>query len=127
MSPLPPFAPASRSARLAALAKAVVATVTAAWRARRNRRVVRDLLAFDDHLLGDIGLTRGDVAAALSTGGLADPSTRLRILAVERRAGARAQRREIAEALSAEEAALAHGLADRLADRLAGRRDRSVV
>ncbi|MER2605681.1 MAG: DUF1127 domain-containing protein [Siculibacillus sp.] len=68
--------------------------VVKAWTLYRNRRAVRELLAFDDRMLADIGLMRGDVTAALSGPATVDPSTRLRILAVERRAGSRAQRRE---------------------------------
>jgi uncharacterized protein YjiS (DUF1127 family) len=77
-----------------AAAKATVAVVRTTWKNHRHRRAVRELLHFGDHALADIGLTRGDVVAAL-TGPLAeDPSTRLRILAVERRAARRAQARE---------------------------------
>lgn len=101
MSPVSPLAPASVPVRLVAAARAVAMLANATWTAWRHRRAVRDLLTFDDHMLADIGLTRGDVAAALATRDWSvDPSTRLRILAVERRAGARAQRREIVAALS---------------------------
>lgn len=92
------------SAVLAAASGAAVTAVAnlgRAWTAHRHRRVVRDLLAFDDHMLRDIGLTRGDVTASLAMPVLSDPSTRLRILAVERRAGFRAQRRETIAALKA--------------------------
>lgn len=78
-----------------------VANIGRAWTAHRHRRVVRDLLAYDAHMLRDIGLTPGDVTAALAMPLLDDPSTRLRILAVERRAGFRAQRRETLAALKA--------------------------
>ncbi len=71
-----------------------VAVFTRAWTILRHRREVHGLLTFDDHMLRDIGITRGDVVAALVTSGTRDPSTRLRVLAVERRAGWRAQRRE---------------------------------
>ena len=77
-----------------AAAKATVAMVRTTWKNRRHRRAVRDLLHFDDHALADIGLTRGDVVAALGGPLREDPSTRLRILAVERRASRRAQARE---------------------------------
>jgi len=72
----------------------VVAFVRATWKARRHRRDVVRLLQLDDHGLADIGLTRGDVVAVLAGSTFDDPSTRLRILAVERRAGRRAQARE---------------------------------
>ncbi len=76
---------------VAANLNAIVAFARATWKARRHRREVTRLLAFEDHVLADIGLTRGDVAACLASSPLEDPSTRLRILAVERRAGRRAQ------------------------------------
>lgn len=84
------------SVRLAVVtaANAAVAFVRAAWKARRHRRVVGELLAFDDHALRDIGLTRGDVAAALADAPFRDPSVRLRIFAVERRASRRGLARE---------------------------------
>jgi uncharacterized protein YjiS (DUF1127 family) len=69
-------------------AGAVIKSLVRSW---RNRRVVGDLLEFDDRMLADIGLMRGDVTAALSSPSGTDPSTRLRIFAVERRAGLRAQ------------------------------------
>lgn len=73
---------------------AAVAFVRAAWKARRHRHEVTRLLAFDDHALRDIGLTRGDVLVSLAGPAFDDPSTRLRILAVERRAARRARSRE---------------------------------
>jgi uncharacterized protein YjiS (DUF1127 family) len=65
-----------------------------AVRAYANRGPVLRLLDMDDRMLRDIGLTRGDVTASLAGSLAQDPSTRLRILAVERRAGLRAQARE---------------------------------
>jgi uncharacterized protein YjiS (DUF1127 family) len=79
---------------LAANTNAAVAFVRAAWKARRHRREVGRLLALDDHGLRDIGLTRADVLLSLAGPAFADPSTRLRILAVERRASRRAGLRE---------------------------------
>ncbi|MCE1234811.1 MAG: DUF1127 domain-containing protein [Hyphomicrobiales bacterium] len=90
------------SALLAGLSGAIAngkAVFARGWTTYRHRRVVRDMLGFDEHMLRDIGLTPGDVAAALSMPLLDDPSTRLRILAVERRAAFRAQRRETLRAL----------------------------
>lgn len=87
-----------------------VALVVKGWTLHRHRRAVKEVWRLDDHMLRDIGLTRGDVASALATPYGRDPSTRLRILAVERRAGHRAQRREaIAEAR-------AHGRTDGATD-----------
>lgn len=85
------------SVLLAGVARAAsngAALVAKAWTLTRHRRAVRELWRLDDHMLRDIGLTRGDVAAALALPLDKDPSTRLRILAVERRAAHRAQRRE---------------------------------
>jgi len=39
--------------------------LAAFWNAWRNRRAVADLLAMDDRLLSDIGVSRGDVHEAL--------------------------------------------------------------
>lgn len=92
------------SALLATLAGAFAngaAAFVRVWTAYRHRRVVRELLAFDDHMLADIGLRRGDVTAALALPLGSDPSTRLRILSVERRAGTRALRREALEGFAA--------------------------
>lgn len=91
---------ALRAAAYAAV-NAAVAFVRATWKARRHRRDVASLLHFDDHGLADIGLTRGDVVASLTGPLFDDPSTRLRILAVERRAAQRAQARDRLIALSA--------------------------
>lgn len=74
--------------------KRIVNAIASAWRAHRNRREVRLLLEFDDRALRDIGLTRCDVGAALSAGPFEDPSRRLVVLAVERRAGRMMQARE---------------------------------
>jgi uncharacterized protein YjiS (DUF1127 family) len=74
----------------ARLVKAVVQFI----RATRNRFDVLQMLEMDDRMLRDIGLTRTDVTSALSSPAMMDPSTRLRIFAVERRAGNRAQARE---------------------------------
>jgi len=73
---------------------AVAAFVRAAWKARRHRRDVARLLHLDDTGLADIGLTRADVAWALAGAPFDDPSTRLRVMAVERRAARRAMVRE---------------------------------
>lgn len=83
------------------LAKAVVHVI----RATRNRFDVLQMLEMDDRMLRDIGLTRCDVTSALSSPVMIDPTTRLRIFAVERRAGNRAQARERQAELKAMEAA----------------------
>ncbi|MFG1423858.1 DUF1127 domain-containing protein [Roseixanthobacter liquoris] len=55
-------------------------------RAIEHRRVVRALGALDDHMLRDIGLTRGDVRDAAAEPVWVDPSTLLVRRVVERRA-----------------------------------------
>ena len=70
------------------------ARVAAVWRAAMNRRSVNGLLDWDDRMLSDIGLTRGDVNSALAGRLADDPSTRLRMLSSERRSAIRAQHRE---------------------------------
>lgn len=72
----------------------LLSRIAAAYRAWRNRRAVIGLLDLDDRMLRDIGLTRGDVTAALSGPRLQDPSTRLRALSAERRDGRRQGNRE---------------------------------
>lgn len=87
----------SRFAGIAVRCVAAVAMgVNARWRAFYGRRTARQLLELDDYMLRDIGITRGDVHAALSSPTPTDPTVRLRILAVERRAGRRAAQREAA-------------------------------
>jgi uncharacterized protein YjiS (DUF1127 family) len=70
------------------------ARVAAVWQAAKNRRSVGRLLEWDDRMLRDIGLTSGDVRAALSGRLAEDPSPRLEVLSGERRAAIRARRRE---------------------------------
>jgi uncharacterized protein YjiS (DUF1127 family) len=66
-------------------------------RAWKSRRVVADLLELDDHMLADIGISRADLVSVLSLPADRDPSARLMILAVERRAARRALEREMLE------------------------------
>ena len=60
----------------------------------RNRRQVARLLSWDAHMLRDIGLTQGDVHAALASPLREDPSYRLDTMAQERRRAAQASARE---------------------------------
>ena len=60
----------------------------------RNRRQVAKLLYWDAHMLRDIGLTQGDVHAALASPLGDDPSYRLDTMARERRMAAQATARE---------------------------------
>lgn len=50
-------------------------------RSWRNRRSVMQLSALDDHILADLGVTRGDVEAVLSQPFTRDPSDELRRIA----------------------------------------------
>lgn len=56
------------------------------WRAMRNRRSVSQLLDWDARMLEDIGLTRGDVLAALDGPLGDDPARRLSTISRGRRA-----------------------------------------
>lgn len=86
--------PTARPSVLVTATKRAVAVIAAAWNGWRNRRDVRQLLEFDDHALHDIGLTRCDLHSALSSGPFEDPSRRLVVFAVERRAARLMQWRE---------------------------------
>lgn len=59
--------------------------LAALWRTRRSRREIAGLLAYDDHMLADLGITRSDVASALAAEDLGDASVRLAHLRNERR------------------------------------------
>ncbi|SHO64209.1 protein of unknown function [Pseudoxanthobacter soli DSM 19599] len=91
-------APSSRLSRLGSSAvgglRVVAKAIAAFLEAARNRREARALLTMDDCMLRDIGITRGDVHSALASAPRRDPTARLRILAVERRAAAKAALRE---------------------------------
>jgi uncharacterized protein YjiS (DUF1127 family) len=77
-----------------ALATFMVERITGLWRAFQNRRSVKQLLEWDSRMLQDIGVTRGDVVAAMSGSIKEDPAYRLSVLAVERRAASRAVAQE---------------------------------
>jgi uncharacterized protein YjiS (DUF1127 family) len=80
--------------KLAALGRSVLGRVAGLWRAVQNRRSVKQLLEWDARMLNDIGLTPGDVLSAMSGPVGEDPSYRLSVLSVERRAAIRAAARE---------------------------------
>lgn len=80
--------------KLAALGRIVLGRVAGLWRAMQNRRSVKQLLEWDARMLNDIGLTPGDVLSAMSGPVGEDPSYRLSVLSVERRAAIRAAARE---------------------------------
>lgn len=85
--------------------KTVLAATGRQWRVWKNRREARQLLGWDERALRDIGLTPMDVQLAMALPGSVDASSRLRILAVERRAGERAMAEERRAKKSATEAA----------------------
>lgn len=62
---------------LAPLISRLSGSVAKVWRAFRNRRQVAELTTWTDEQLRDIGLTRGDVRAAMGTPLFADPSVAL--------------------------------------------------
>ncbi len=80
----------SEGSRLAALFSVVANRVARLRTAIRNRRSVKLLVAWDDRMLNDIGLTRGDVVSAMSGSIGDDPGYRLSALASERRRAERA-------------------------------------
>jgi len=86
--------PLSAAHGLRQLLMAGAARVAAMWQAAKNRRSVNGLAGWDDRMLGDIGLTRGDVHSALASGFAEDPSYRLSAFSSERRFAARAQGRQ---------------------------------
>ena len=86
--------PATAVERLLELTAAVLAPITALWRVAHNRRSVAKLLEWDDRMLRDIGLTRGDVCSVMALPARQDPSYRLNELSGERRSALRADARE---------------------------------
>ena len=77
----------------------VLARLAAWFAARRARAAIQRLAAFDDRMLGDIGLTRSDLDAAAGAPWDVDPTV---VLAVRRR---RRRQAEIAGASVARRAA----------------------
>jgi uncharacterized protein YjiS (DUF1127 family) len=86
--------PARAGERFLGYAEAALARAIAFWRSVQNRRSVAKLLDWDDRMLRDIGLTSGDVRSVMATPVGEDPSYRLSVLSVERRAAVRAAARE---------------------------------
>ncbi len=85
---------ASAGERMLGLAALAADWVGGVWRAARNRRSIASLLEWDERMLRDIGLTRGDVCAVMALPARHDPSARLSELSLERRAAVRARARE---------------------------------
>ena len=83
----------------AALAFYVAERLARLRTAIRNRRSVKQLVTWDDRMLNDIGLTRGDVVSAMSGSIGDDPGYRLSALARERRHAERAAARQRFDAL----------------------------
>jgi len=83
-----PLAPPSGSLVKRAAGTAV-AFVAAVLRARRNRKATLPLLEFDDRMLRDIGLTRGDVRSALTCRFDEDPTYRLTVFSASHAANRR--------------------------------------
>ena len=75
--------------RLASRAGAVALRLVELVRAYKNRRDIQSLAAFDDRMLRDIGLTRGDIRDAVSEPLWRDPTSILVLRARERRSAAR--------------------------------------
>ena len=68
---------ATATERLRALFVAGAQRAATVWTAVKNRREATQLLNWDDRMLSDIGLTRGDVRSAFSGTLADDPSYRL--------------------------------------------------
>ncbi|PTW62385.1 uncharacterized protein DUF1127 [Breoghania corrubedonensis] len=66
------------------------------FQAHRARRSLRVLVAQEDYMLRDIGVTRADLYAALSAPNTKDPSSVLARLAGERQKAERARRKAVA-------------------------------
>jgi uncharacterized protein YjiS (DUF1127 family) len=85
--------PAAPVARTNAVAGIVVARIRQLFQMMKNRRDANMLAGFDDRMLADIGLTRGDVRDAVSEPLWSDPTAILVHRARERRR----YRRHVAE------------------------------
>jgi uncharacterized protein YjiS (DUF1127 family) len=90
--------PIGFSAAVAAV-RAVYDILAKARTAVRNRREVAHLLSADPAMLRDLGLTPMDVSCALAEPMWRDPSARLLVWSIERRAAQRAAARENLEVL----------------------------
>ena len=55
----------------------LIEILSAVWRTFKHRHEAEQLLEMNEHHLADIGLSRGDVEAALSVSFLRDPSKEL--------------------------------------------------
>jgi uncharacterized protein YjiS (DUF1127 family) len=103
---MPAFAPPHRSTLGAAVAavRAIVYGIARLLVALQNRRQVAGLLAADPAMLRDLGLTPMDVSCALAEPMWRDPSARLLVWSIERRAAQRAAVRDNLAGLAPAEA-----------------------
>jgi hypothetical protein len=100
------IAPTKRSSKsfaatIVAAGRAVARMIGSVYVALRNRREVARLLAADPAMLRDLGLTPMDLNCALAEPLWRDPSARLLIWSIERRAAARAAARDNLAGLAA--------------------------
>lgn len=63
----------------------LAASLTQRLREKRRRRAMRRLIDYDNQMLEDIGVTRGEIWAATSLPASADAATELRRMSLERR------------------------------------------
>lgn len=88
-------AAATSASMLKAAVLSVGKRISSVWNFWAYRRTMTQLVTLDDHMLKDIGITRCDVNAAATLPYSNDPTSRLRMLAQERRATERALAKEI--------------------------------
>ena len=91
----------------ASAGRAVVRFVTTAYQRRHNRIMLRELLTWDDHMLADIGIMRADIHCALASGARLEPTRRLQVMAVERRATAMSDARRRVDTVHVDAVSLA--------------------
>ena len=91
-------APATPGRFFMRLASHAASTAASLWQAYLGRRAANQLLDLDDRMLRDMGVTRGDVRAAMTLPVRKDPSQYLFAVAEERRAAMRDQAREMRDA-----------------------------
>lgn len=77
---------ANSATTLKAGALSIVKRMASVWQFWAYRRSMTQIVALDDHMLKDIGITRGDVNLAATMPYADDPTAHLRVLAMERRA-----------------------------------------
>ncbi|WP_394708206.1 DUF1127 domain-containing protein [Breoghania sp.] len=90
----PSISPGGLAALAARAVRALFAGVSNYNRRRRGQIAAKQLLGWSDHMLADIGLNRADVRCALRDHRKSEASSRLRGMAVERRALALRDARE---------------------------------